>query len=169
MSSMCMNFGKNIYVPFAIVDTRQCSVYICVDTKLFISHFWLGIQTTATVIILLKQYVPLIAVPADLQWHGTCSGHRKRSPWSEAVAGQVSEPASNSPGASHPAGFPPRPLLSCSPSPCPGQPSCPGEEHLNKLYLIRTRSHNWNKFKIDSKRKGTDIYILFRMFCAWKF
>lgn len=133
-------------VPFSIVATLDSAVARSVDFCL--SHFWIGIQNTATAIILFK-YVPLIAVPAGLQWHGTCSGHQKRSPWSEAVAGRVSEPASNPPDASHPADFAPQPLLSCPPSPSPRLPSCPREDHLNKMHIW---NHGWNNIKKESKQ-----------------
>lgn len=83
---------------------------------------------------------PLTAVPADLQWHGTCSGHQMRSPLSEAVVGQVSELNANPPGVSHPAGFAPQLLLFYSPAPSPGPPSCPAEDHLNREDLLSTWS-----------------------------
>lgn len=57
---------------------------------------------------------------------------------SEAAVVRVSEPALNPPGASHLAGFLPRPPLSCSLSLSPRQPSCPGEDDLNQTNFIST-------------------------------
>lgn len=87
--------------------------------------------------------VPLIAVPADLRWRGTCSDHQRKSPWFEAAAERVSEPTSTPPGASLPAGSAPHLQLSWSLFPSPGQLSCPIERSSTNLNSKKEQKYKW--------------------------